>query len=106
MSNTRVVRQGKHHRGAFVLFEGRRYYCEELNGLIGHKLQILRYPGIYQVLNAIRPEGKGVCQLRTRSATKRISNDVVDEYLRSLKENHLINRQASIAPVSLRRVRQ
>lgn len=106
MSNTRVVRHGKHHRGAFILFEGRRYYCKELNSLIGYKLQILRYPGFHQMLKAIRPEGEGVIQLRTRSATKRISNDAIVEYLRYLKENHLTSRQASIAPVRLHRPHQ
>lgn len=107
MSNTRVVRQGKHHRQAYILFEGRRYYSEELSNVVGHKLRIYSYLGTCQVIKAIRPEGEGAFQLHTkRSAAKKMTNDPVDEYLRYLEEKHLTGRQASITPVNLRRRRQ
>ncbi len=106
MSNTRVVREGKHHRGAFVLFEGRRYYGKELNSVVGHKLRIFIYPGNRQVIKAIRPEGKDAFQLRTRSATKRITNDVVGAYLQYLKEKYVTNRQVLFPPAALRISRQ
>ncbi len=106
MPNTGVVRKGEHHRGAFIKFDGRRYYSKELNGIVGHKLQVFSYQGNHQVIKAIRPEGEGMFQLRTRSATKRITNDAVDTFLRYLVEKHLTNRQASITSVNLRKPRQ
>lgn len=104
MSNTRVVRQGKHHRQAYILFEGRRYYSDELSSVVVHKLRICSYLDNCQVIKAIRPEGERAFQLHTkRSAAKRMTKDPVDEYLRYLEEKHLTGRQLLITPNSRRR---
>lgn len=107
MSNTRRVRQGKHRQKAYILFEGRRYYSEDLSNLVGDKLRIRRYPGNYQVIKAFRPDDGCAFLLHTKGwAAKTVTDDLVHAYLRYLQGKHLTGHPAENIRIDLRKHRE
>jgi hypothetical protein len=106
MSNTRLVRQGKRRREAYILFEGRRYFNEELSKLIGQTLSVHSYPCYVKAIKAIGPDGEYVCQLQTKTSSAQEPNHPVELYLRYQQERHTRCHGESITSADLRRRRE